>query len=112
MTGRIRNSTHPWTVAQEQELRRLARANTPPSDIAATHANNQPASRFIDRSPWKASMATQAANAGTQSETDKRRPRAIVKALPLRWQSRPRNRRRACSARRASTQGACSKMAR
>jgi hypothetical protein len=35
MTGRIRNSTHPWTVAQEQELRRLARANTPPSDIAA-----------------------------------------------------------------------------
>jgi hypothetical protein len=35
MTIRIRNSTHPWTVAQEQELRRLARANTSPSEIAA-----------------------------------------------------------------------------
>lgn len=35
MTGRIRNSTHPWTVAQEQELRRLARANIPAGDIAA-----------------------------------------------------------------------------
>jgi hypothetical protein len=35
MTVRIRTSTHPWTIAQEQELRRLARANTTPSDIAA-----------------------------------------------------------------------------
>lgn len=34
MTSRIRTSTHPWTVAQEQELRRLARANTTPTDIA------------------------------------------------------------------------------
>ncbi|HEX5005836.1 MAG TPA: hypothetical protein VFV70_01910 [Hyphomonadaceae bacterium] len=32
---RIRNSTHPWTAAQEEELRRLARANTPASEIAA-----------------------------------------------------------------------------
>ena len=35
MTTRIRNSTHPWTVAQEEELRRLARANTSPAEIAA-----------------------------------------------------------------------------
>ncbi len=34
MTSRIRTSTHPWTVAQEQELRRLARANTATADIA------------------------------------------------------------------------------
>jgi hypothetical protein len=32
--NRIRTSTHPWTTAQEEELRRLARANTSPSDIA------------------------------------------------------------------------------
>lgn len=32
--NRIRTSTHPWTSAQEEELRRLARANTSPSDIA------------------------------------------------------------------------------
>ena len=35
MQSRIRTTTHPWTVAQEQELRRLARANTPPAEIAA-----------------------------------------------------------------------------
>jgi hypothetical protein len=35
MTPRLRTSTHPWTVAQEQELRRLARTNTSPGDIAA-----------------------------------------------------------------------------
>jgi hypothetical protein len=34
MTTRIRTSTHPWTVAQEQELRRLARANFAPAEIA------------------------------------------------------------------------------
>lgn len=34
MNARIRTSTHPWTAAQEQELRRLARANTSPMDIA------------------------------------------------------------------------------
>ena len=33
--SRTRTTTHPWTVAQEQELRRLARANTPPAEIAA-----------------------------------------------------------------------------
>jgi hypothetical protein len=32
--NRIRTSTHPWTAAQEEELRRLARANTTPTDIA------------------------------------------------------------------------------
>lgn len=31
----IRTSTHPWTAAQEQELRRLARENMAPADIAA-----------------------------------------------------------------------------
>ena len=31
---RLHNSTHSWTVAAEQELRRLARANTPPAEIA------------------------------------------------------------------------------
>jgi hypothetical protein len=35
MTSRIRNSTHPWTAAQDEELRRLARANTSPAEIAA-----------------------------------------------------------------------------
>jgi hypothetical protein len=35
MTPRTRTSTHPWTAAQEQELRRLARTNTAPVDIAA-----------------------------------------------------------------------------
>ena len=35
MTPRTRTSTHPWTAAQEQELRRLARTNTAPIDIAA-----------------------------------------------------------------------------
>lgn len=35
MTARLRTSTHPWTAAQEEELRRLARTNTPPADIAA-----------------------------------------------------------------------------
>jgi DNA-binding CsgD family transcriptional regulator len=34
VTTRIRTSTHPWTTAQEEELRRLARANVPPSEIA------------------------------------------------------------------------------
>lgn len=33
--NRIRTSTHPWTPAQDDELRRLARANTAPQDIAA-----------------------------------------------------------------------------
>jgi hypothetical protein len=33
--SRLRTSTHPWTAAQEEELRRLARSNTPASDIAA-----------------------------------------------------------------------------
>jgi hypothetical protein len=28
-------STHPWTVAAEQELRRLARENKSPAEIAA-----------------------------------------------------------------------------
>lgn len=32
---RIRTTTHPWTAPQDDELRRLARANTTPSDIAA-----------------------------------------------------------------------------
>lgn len=32
---RIRTSTHPWTAAQDEELRRLGRANTSPADIAA-----------------------------------------------------------------------------
>lgn len=31
---RIRTSTHPWTAPQDSELRRLARANTAPVDIA------------------------------------------------------------------------------
>jgi DNA-binding CsgD family transcriptional regulator len=35
VTTRIRTSTHPWTTAQEEELRRLARANTAPAEIAA-----------------------------------------------------------------------------
>lgn len=35
MTVRNRTSTHPWTAAQEEELRRLSRANIAPSDIAA-----------------------------------------------------------------------------
>jgi len=33
--NRLHTSTHPWTAAQEEELRRLARANTSPTDIAA-----------------------------------------------------------------------------
>jgi hypothetical protein len=32
--SRIRTSTHPWTAAQEDELRRLARSNMSPADIA------------------------------------------------------------------------------
>lgn len=32
---RIRTTTHPWTAPQDEELRRLARANTAPADIAA-----------------------------------------------------------------------------
>ena len=32
---RLRTSTHPWTPAQEEELRLLARTNTPPGEIAA-----------------------------------------------------------------------------
>lgn len=32
---RIRTTTHPWTAPQDDELRRLARANTAPADIAA-----------------------------------------------------------------------------
>ena len=33
--NRLHAATHPWTAAQEEELRRLARANTAPADIAA-----------------------------------------------------------------------------
>ncbi len=33
--NRLHQSTHPWTAAQEEELRRLARANLAPTDIAA-----------------------------------------------------------------------------
>lgn len=33
--SRLRTSTHPWTPAQEEELRLLARSNTPPTAIAA-----------------------------------------------------------------------------
>ncbi len=33
--NRFHTATHPWTAAQEEELRRLARANTSPADIAA-----------------------------------------------------------------------------
>ncbi len=32
--NRIGTSTDPWRAAQEEELPRLARSNTPPSDIA------------------------------------------------------------------------------
>lgn len=32
--NRLHQSTHPWTPAQEEELRRLSRANTSPTDIA------------------------------------------------------------------------------
>lgn len=32
--NRLHQSTHPWTAAQEEELRRLSRANSPPTDIA------------------------------------------------------------------------------
>jgi hypothetical protein len=32
---RNHTSTHPWTGAQEDELRRLVRANLTPTDIAA-----------------------------------------------------------------------------
>jgi hypothetical protein len=34
MTPRNHQSTHPWTVAAEQELRRLARENRTPDEIA------------------------------------------------------------------------------
>ncbi|RYD95747.1 MAG: hypothetical protein EOP61_19185 [Sphingomonadales bacterium] len=33
--NRLHTATHPWTAAQEEELRRLARANITPADIAA-----------------------------------------------------------------------------
>ena len=33
--NRLHQTTHPWTAAQEEELRRLSRANTAPADIAA-----------------------------------------------------------------------------
>ncbi len=33
--NRLHQSTHPWTTAQEEELRRLARANLTPADIAS-----------------------------------------------------------------------------
>jgi len=33
--NRLHASTHPWTAAQEEELRRLARANMSPTDIAS-----------------------------------------------------------------------------
>ncbi|MEZ5937797.1 MAG: hypothetical protein R3C52_06210 [Hyphomonadaceae bacterium] len=38
MTIRTPNpvSTHPWTNAQDEELRRLVRSNTPLADIART----------------------------------------------------------------------------
>lgn len=32
---RIRTTTHPWTAPQDEQLRMLARANTPPADIAS-----------------------------------------------------------------------------
>jgi hypothetical protein len=35
MTDRIHTSTHPWTPAQDNELRSLVRANTSTADIAA-----------------------------------------------------------------------------
>lgn len=37
MTGptRLRTSTHPWTAAQEDELRQLSRSNLTMADIAA-----------------------------------------------------------------------------
>lgn len=37
MTGptRLRTSTHPWTVAQEDELRQLSRSNLTIAEIAA-----------------------------------------------------------------------------
>lgn len=31
---RIHTTTHPWTMPQDHELRRLARANVTPADIA------------------------------------------------------------------------------
>jgi hypothetical protein len=34
MIVRNTQATHPWTVAAEQELRRLARTNMPPREIA------------------------------------------------------------------------------
>jgi DNA-binding CsgD family transcriptional regulator len=34
MTPRNHGSTHPWTTAAEQELRRLARENKTPAEIA------------------------------------------------------------------------------
>ncbi|HEV7692450.1 MAG TPA: hypothetical protein VGO52_16550 [Hyphomonadaceae bacterium] len=35
MTPRNHQSTHPWTVAAEQELRRLARENKSATEIAS-----------------------------------------------------------------------------
>jgi hypothetical protein len=35
MNTRLCGTTHPWTTAQEEELRRLVRANMPTTDIAA-----------------------------------------------------------------------------
>ncbi len=35
MTTRIHTSTHPWTPAQDSELRALARANNSTADIAS-----------------------------------------------------------------------------
>ena len=34
MNTRNTQATHPWTAAAEQELRRLARINLPPREIA------------------------------------------------------------------------------
>ena len=38
--NRLHAATHPWTAAQEEELRRLARANMSPADIASRLARS------------------------------------------------------------------------
>jgi hypothetical protein len=42
---RIRNSTHPWTPAQDDELRHLMRSNQASADIAA-HLSRTPEQVF------------------------------------------------------------------
>lgn len=34
-SARLPTSTHPWTTAQEEELRQLSRSNLTPTEIAA-----------------------------------------------------------------------------